>query len=92
MPPHRHQRHLPGHPNVVVLVDGSDARALEGLLGEEVRLGKLVQRRDLAPTIPRDQWRGPLRERFVRSKLSISSKQLAINCRVTESSQAPCPL
>src|SRR3954469_5318173 len=53
-----------GRTAVVVLVDGSRARTLDGLLGALVGFGKLVQRRNLHPTIPLDQWRRPLVEHF----------------------------
>jgi len=61
---------------VVVLVDGSDARTIEQLMGKPYELARLGQRRELPPTIPIDQWRRPLLERFQRAGLSISAERL----------------
>jgi hypothetical protein len=41
-----------------------------------VNLGKLAERTDLPPTIPRDQWRRPLRERFAITGLRIGEREL----------------
>jgi hypothetical protein len=65
-----------GSTEVVVLVDGSDERTIEQLMGRPFGLGKLAQRIELAQTIPSDQWRGPLRERFERAGLAIAPERL----------------
>jgi hypothetical protein len=64
------------NPDVVVLVDGSDTRTIEQLMGPPYDLARLAQRISLAHTIPADQWRRPLRERFERATLSISEEHL----------------
>lgn len=53
-----------GQVGAVVLVDGSSARTFERLVGTPDGLGKLVHRRDLAPTIALRTWREGLAERF----------------------------
>ncbi len=55
----------------VVLVDGSDERALEGMFGAPTHFGKLVDRLGLDATIPLASWREPLTHRFVRSGLLL---------------------
>ncbi len=65
-----------GNRDVVVLVDGSDDRTIEQLMGAPYDLARLGQRVALAHTIPADQWRRPLRERFERATLSISEEHL----------------
>jgi hypothetical protein len=65
-----------GQTDVVVLGDGSSARTMDGLLDEPVSFGKLVQRRNLQPAIPLDQWRGPLVERFATVGLTIDEGDL----------------
>jgi hypothetical protein len=65
-----------GNQDVVVLVDGSDDRTIERLMGPPYDLARLAQRVALPPTIPADQWRRPLRERFERAKLTISDEHL----------------
>jgi hypothetical protein len=65
-----------GQTDVVVLVDGSRTRTMDGLLDSPVSFGKLVQRRDLQPTIPLDQWRRPLTERFATVGLTIDEGDL----------------
>jgi hypothetical protein len=65
-----------GNQDVVVLVDGSDDRTIERLMGPPYDLARLAQRVTLPHTIPADQWRGPLRERFERARLVISDEQL----------------
>jgi hypothetical protein len=65
-----------GNSDVVVLVDGSDERTIEDLMGSPYSLAKLGQRLPLKPTIPRNQWRAPLRERFREAELSISEPSL----------------
>lgn len=63
-----------GQSDVVVLVDGSDERALEGMLGEPAHFGKLVDRQILADRMPRETWREPLRERFSAAGLQLPGK------------------
>jgi hypothetical protein len=65
-----------GNQDVVVLVDGSDDRTIEQLMRPPYDLARLAQRVALPPTIPADQWRGPLRERFARATLAISDEHL----------------
>ncbi len=57
--------------DAVVLVDGSNARALDGMFGEPVHFGKLVGRIELSARIPLTNWREPLTERFSRAGLVI---------------------
>jgi hypothetical protein len=65
-----------GNQDVVVLVDGSDDRTIEQLMRPPNDLARLAQRVTLPHTIPADQWRGPLRERFERATLAISDEHL----------------
>lgn len=62
-------------PDVVLLVDGSDERTLDGMLGEPLHFGKLVDRQSLDPRIPLTTWRDPLRERFAAAGLELPSAQ-----------------
>ena len=59
-----------------MLVDGSDDRTVERLRCPPYDLARLAQRVQLPHTIPADQWRGPLRERFERANLEISGEHL----------------
>src|SRR6185503_15681957 len=61
--------------DVVVLIDGSDRRTLDGLLEEPVGLGKLVSRYDLPTTIPAYLWEAPLSERFADAGLVLGRAQ-----------------
>jgi hypothetical protein len=54
-----------------VLVDGSNERALNGMFGEPVHFGKLVDRIELDARIPLTSWREPLTERFSRAGLLL---------------------
>jgi hypothetical protein len=65
-----------GNPNVVVLVDGSDERALDGMLARPVQFGKLVDRLTLDPLIPTDIWRSGLSERFGQAGLELEPEAL----------------
>jgi hypothetical protein len=65
-----------GNQQVVVLIDGSDERTIEQLIGSPYDLAKLGQRLDLPPTIPADQWRHPLLERFSRVGLQVTPERL----------------
>jgi hypothetical protein len=65
-----------GNQDVVVLVDGSDDRTIERLMASPYGLARLAQRVTLPDTIPTDQWRRPLRERFGRAELAISDEHL----------------
>lgn len=56
-----------------MLIDGSHTRVVERLMVDPF---KLVDRRSLEPTIPIDQWRGPLRARFGQAGLDIRADQL----------------
>ncbi len=57
--------------DAVVLVDGSNERALDGMFGEPVHFGKLVKRIELDARIPLASWREPLTERFSRAGLLL---------------------
>lgn len=57
--------------HAVVLVNGSDERALQGMFGPPTHFGKLVDRLGLDPTIPLTSWREPLTERFRRAGLRL---------------------
>lgn len=59
----------------VVLVDGSNTRTFETLLGEPVNLGRLVSRYDLPTTIPAYRWEEPLTERFRAVGLELGDDQ-----------------
>lgn len=65
-----------GSEHAVVLVDGSDERALEGMLAPPVNFGKLVGRLGLASTIPLTNWREPLAHRFEQLGLDLPASQL----------------
>ena len=60
-----------GQTAVILLIDGSSERALARLYEDPVSLGKLAERLNLAPTIPLDQWRRPIREHFARTGLAV---------------------
>lgn len=60
-----------GQTAVILLIDGSSERTLARLYEEPVSLGKLAERLNLAPTIPFDQWRRPIREHFGQTGLTI---------------------
>ena len=47
-----------------MLVDGSDERTLERLIGAPIQMGKLSDRLPLEPRIPTYTWRDALPERF----------------------------
>jgi hypothetical protein len=57
--------------DAVVLVDGSDERALDGMFGAPTHFGKLVDRLGLDPRIPLTSWRRPLTDRFKRLGLEL---------------------
>lgn len=61
--------------DAVVLVDGSNTRTFEMLLGDPVNLGKLVSRYDLPTTIPPYRWAEPLTERFGAVDLDLGDDQ-----------------
>lgn len=65
-----------GNTKVVVLVDGSDERALDGMLGAPAQFGKLVDRLTLDPRISIDIWRLGLTERFVQAGLELAPEAL----------------
>lgn len=64
-----------GSRDAVVLVDGSDERALGGMFGEPVHFGKLVDQVRLDPQIPLTTWREPLAERFARAGLALPADE-----------------
>jgi hypothetical protein len=65
-----------GNGDAVVLLDGSDERTIDGLMGPPYDLARLGQRVALPPTIPADQWRRPLLDRFAQAGLVISGEAL----------------
>jgi len=65
-----------GNTKVVVLVDGSDERALNEMLSAPAQFGKLVDRLPLDPRIPIDIWRAGLSERFVQAGLELEGEAL----------------
>jgi AAA ATPase domain len=70
-----------GNTKVVVLVDGSDERTLDGMLGAPAladlrSVGKLVDRLTLDPSISADIWRAGLAERFVQAGLELAPDAL----------------
>lgn len=65
-----------GSTKVVVLVDGSDERALDGMLGAPAQLGKLVDRVTLNPRISLEIWRAGLAERFLQAGLELAPEAL----------------
>lgn len=60
-----------GNAGVVVLVDGSSERALDGMMGAPIQFGKLVDRMPLAPEISAGAWREGLPRRFEQAGLSL---------------------
>lgn len=59
-----------------VLVDGSEERTLDAMLGPPTHLAKLCDRLQLDPRIPRDTWREPLRDRFEQAGQTIAPDAL----------------
>jgi hypothetical protein len=60
-----------GSADVVLLVDGSEERALDGMLGAPVQFGKLCDRIPLEPRIPSRTWREALPRRFARAGMVV---------------------
>ena len=58
-----------------MLVDCSDERTLDGMLGEPLHFGKLVDRQGLDPRIPLTTWRDPLTARFAAAGLELPDAQ-----------------
>lgn len=65
-----------GNSDVVLLVDGSNERTLDEMMGSPVRFGKLVDSWPLDPRISAGVWRESLPEHFERAGLSIRSDDL----------------
>lgn len=63
-----------GNGDIVVLVDGSDERALSGMLGAPIHFGKLCDRYDLAPVIAAQYWRPALIARFAEAQIALSEE------------------
>ncbi len=63
-------------PDVIVLIDGSEERTLDGMLGAPTHLAKLCDRIELDRRIPYETWREPLRERFLRAGQRIDPDAL----------------
>lgn len=70
-----------GATDVVLLIDGSDERVLNAMLGSPIHFGKLCDRLKLAPTIPQTTWPEPLRERFAAAGLRIDGDALELLLR-----------
>lgn len=62
-----------GQSDVILLVDGSSERALDGMMGGPIQFGKLVDRLSLDPRISTAVWREGLPGRFERAGFAISS-------------------
>lgn len=60
---------------VVVLVDGSEERTLDDMLGRPLHFGKLVDRLLLDPRIAPATWREPLTGRFAEAGLELPDDQ-----------------
>lgn len=65
-----------GRTDVVLLVDGSNERALDKMMLPPVGFGKLVDRLALDEKIPAPVWRDGLPERFARAELRIDDQHL----------------
>lgn len=65
-----------GATDVVVLVDGSNERALQGMLGAPIQFGKLCDRLRLDPRIPKPTWRESLPGRFRQAGLGLQPDAL----------------
>jgi len=61
---------------VSILVDGSEERTLDAMLGPPAHVAKLCDRLQLDPQIPRGTWREPLRERFEQAGRRIQADAL----------------
>jgi hypothetical protein len=70
--------------DVVLLVDGSKERVLEGMLGAPIQFGKLCDRLPLDPRIPEHTWRGSLPERFRQAGLELGADALDLIVRFGE--------
>ena len=60
-----------GRTDVLMLVDGSKERALEGMLGPPIQFGKLCDRLRLDPRISTGIWREALPDRFRQAGLEL---------------------
>jgi DNA polymerase III delta prime subunit len=65
-----------GNTDVVLLIDGSEERTIDQLMGAPYDLARLCQRRALDPTIPLDSWSAPLDERFRAAGLTVGDEHL----------------
>jgi hypothetical protein len=65
-----------GRTDVVLLVDGSEERAIEKMMGPPVSFGKLADRMPLTEEIPLRVWRQELPDRFRRAGLAIDRPSL----------------
>lgn len=70
--------------DVALLVNGSNERVLEGMLGPPIHFGKLCDRLPLAPTIPASAWRRGLPDRFRRAGLVLRPEAFEIVTRFGE--------
>ena len=65
-----------GGTEVIVLVDGSKERALEGMLDQPIQFGKLCDRLRLDPRISTGIWRAALPDRFRQADLELQPEAL----------------
>jgi AAA ATPase domain len=65
-----------GQTDVVVVVDGSQQRTLDGMLGGSGQMGKLCDRLPLEPTIPARTWRDAMPARFEQAGLELDPEAL----------------
>jgi hypothetical protein len=65
-----------GRDEVVLLVDGSSERALEGMMRPPIGFGKLVDRLPLAGEIAASSWREGLPDRFEQARLTLPGDAL----------------
>lgn len=78
-----------GTSHVMVLVDGSDERALDGMLGEPTQLAKLCERTNLSPVIPQAIWKDALAERLRLADLDVDDE--ALKMLLTYGRERPYP-
>lgn len=62
--------------NVVVLVDGSDERSIDSMMGPPIHPAKLAQSLSLEPTVPQATWREGVMERFADADFAIEPASL----------------
>ena len=65
-----------GRTEISLIIDGSDERSVEGMLGDPGHIGKLCERYELSPTIQQSTWHDPLRQRFASLGFEIDETSL----------------